>query len=74
MRVTIGLFCWRNFRYVTKPWIQHSGNSVTWSHVYGLEGFGLGISQKGWCGGFVVACLFAPLVFVHSPIYILACM
>ena len=47
IRVTVGLIVWRKSGLYTKPWIQHSGNKMTWSHVWGLQGFAIGISKNG---------------------------
>ena len=61
MRVTIGLFTWRKPGLYTKPWMQHSGKKITWSHVHGLEGFPLGISTHG-----IGICLF-PCCLLGCP-------
>lgn len=49
MRVTIGLIVWCKPHIHQKPWVQHSGKKITWSHVYGLKGFPVGVSQNGTC-------------------------
>ena len=47
IRVSIGLTTWRKTGIYTKPWVQHSGQKITWSHVHGLQGFPVGVSKNG---------------------------
>lgn len=47
IRVTVGLFVWRKKGLYTVPWVQHSGKKITWTHVYGLGDFPIGLSPNG---------------------------
>ena len=45
--VTGGLFCWRNQKHKTKPFMVHTGSGLRWEHVHGLEGFPTVVSENG---------------------------